>query len=177
MMKQFKTFFLILLLISGCLKWDIEETIPFTEYTLYKKYKGDSKFLIDGVYVLNHDIDENGPMYIYFYRDGTVFYAGGPREGENCFGIHPGSRDIPYWWGYFDKVSDNLKFELLDPRGKEKKYKLVKIEGRMITDSSLYVVDFLPTGNPNRRDTFIFETCIGKPDSLNIINRNIAKYQ
>ncbi|MCB0645081.1 MAG: hypothetical protein KDC49_00355 [Saprospiraceae bacterium] len=168
----FCTFFTL-----GCIKVDIESTIPFSEYTLFKKYFHNNNFPIDGVYILNRNIDENGPLYIYFFRDGTVFYAGGKQEGINCFPINNAGREVPYWWGYFNKEGEQLQFEMLDPRGPEKKYKLIRIEGKMISDSSLYVVDYLPTGNPDRRDTFIFHTCIGKPDSLNIINRNISKYQ
>lgn len=178
-MKKFISIIITIVIANlNCLKPDVEKSIPFKEFELYNKYFHNNGIPLDGVY-LSTAVYDGLKIHIYLFRDGTIFYSGFtlPTQTMICYQINKESREVPYWWGYFDKEMKELDFELLDPRGGKNIYQLVKIKGRMISDSSFYMIDYFPTGNPERRDTFIFHHCVDKPDSINIINRNISKYK
>jgi hypothetical protein len=68
-----------------------------------------------------------------------------------------------------------MKFEYVDPGTPDRKYQVAKGEGEFINDTTYTEIVFESPKNMMRIRKYHFRKCDNKPDSMNVILRNIGR--
>lgn len=169
-----KYIFLVFALLQiGCSELD---DIAYDQFTLYKQFQYTGQIKMDGEYWA-YDSANNANLFIILYRDGS-YHRGGITRNNNieCMRIAENVRSVGWWWGFFNIENKTIDFQTIDPESinRNSKYQVKELRGELLNDSTFIQFNNELPGNVITIDTFYFRQCNNKPDSLNVILKNIG---
>jgi hypothetical protein len=167
--------YFLVLMIGSCTKL---EEIAYDQFTLYKKIQYSEQVKVNGEY-WSYDTLNNIHWFMILYRDGS-FHRGGNEvrdSKEDCIMIEPKVRDVGWWWGFYNIENRKMKFEYVDGSSinSNSKYQVVQGDGELINDTTYTEIVFEQPNNVRRVRKYHYMKCTNKPDSMNVILRNIGR--
>lgn len=146
--------------------------IEYGDFTMYKKFVFNEQLIIDGMY-----LNEKSTVY-YLYRNGSIYSGFNSSEGNICSPITNEDRDIPFGWGFFNIIGSKFMMQRINSVSiqQNSKYQIDNYEGQIINDTTFIIEKYIDYRDniEIKKDTFYFKRCLNKPDSMNIILRNIG---
>lgn len=151
--------------------------IEYEDFTLYDKYINTNQIKLNGIYYLKRDGLLSSS---YLWEDGSFYNIFDKNNLEsNCLQINNLERDSPFAWGFFDIDNGNIKIQRINSVSIQfnSKYQIDNYEGVLLNDTTFVVNKYIDYNEKieSLNDTFRFHHCINKPDSINVILRNIER--
>jgi hypothetical protein len=170
-----KSILIFILLFTSCTSLD---DIAYNQFNLYKKFQYTKQIKLNGEYWA-YDSLYNIHWLTYLYSDGSFFMDGYDKQNtsKNCIQINEKSREVGWWWGFFNIDGNKMEFNYINPSSinSHSKYQVSSRLGSFLNDSTFTenVTNF-----PKRKSNYIyfhFRECLNKPDSNNVILKNIGR--
>jgi hypothetical protein len=151
--------------------------INYDSFTIYKKFVNLNLLKLNGVYkglILNNTTSDT-----YLFRDGSFFSGGTSKIVEiDCPKIDSRTRELPWFWGFFNIESNRILIQKVNSVSiqQHRTYQIDNYEGIILNDTTFVIQKYIDYRNKVTiaNDTFKFYECMSKPDSMNVILRNIG---